>query len=324
VLTLLAGAAPASAHELMPAFLGLAEGEGGRVTVTWKVATEGAALPDVLPRLPPDWRPVGARSVADVEGGRLERWTVDAGPDGLRRGTVGFEGLERLGIDVVVRVEPRDGAARVHRLAAARPSLDLADESAGSFATFLRLGVEHILLGLDHLLFVLGLLLLVRGVGPLVKTITSFTVAHSITLAVATMGWAAAPVGPVNAAIAVSILVLGAEILRARRRGTSLTIRRPWLAAFAFGLLHGFGFASGLVDLGLAPGEVPLALLGFNVGVEVGQVAFVLVVLAVAAALRRLEVPRPAWAGAAAALAIGALGAFWALQRTAAVVLGTG
>ena len=185
----------------------------------------------------------------------------------------------------------------------------------GSLAYF-RLGVQHILMGVDHLLFVLGLLLIVSNRWQLLKTITSFTVAHSITLGLATLGFASAPVLPLNAAIALSILFLGPEIIRARRGETSLTIRQPWVVAFAFGLLHGFGFASGLTTLGLPRAEIPLALLLFNVGVEAGQLFFVALILLLARAFNTLQIRWPAWAEALPAYAIGGLGAYWTIQRT--------
>ena len=177
------------------------------------------------------------------------------------------------------------------------------------------LGIRHILEGVDHLLFVLGLLLLVRGRWRLLKTITAFTVAHSITLATATLGYASAPLEPLNAAIALSILFLGPEILRSCRGGTSMTIRHPWVVAFAFGLLHGFGFASGLRATGLPTGEVAVSLLFFNIGVEAGQVGCVLVVVLLERSFRALEVNWPRWAEAAPGYAVGSLGAFWTIER---------
>jgi hydrogenase/urease accessory protein HupE len=177
--------------------------------------------------------------------------------------------------------------------------------------------VQHILLGVDHLLFVLGLLLIVESRRMLVKTITAFTVAHSLTLAIATLGYASAPVLPLNAAIALSILFLGPEIVRARRGGTSLTIRHPWVVAFAFGLLHGFGFATGLRELGLPRGEIPLALLLFNVGVELGQLGFVALVILLERSFRTLEIAWPRPVRALPVYTVGILGAFWFLQRTA-------
>jgi hydrogenase/urease accessory protein HupE len=181
---------------------------------------------------------------------------------------------------------------------------------------YVALGIEHILLGVDHLLFVFGLLLIVNGAWMLVKTITAFTVAHSITLALATLGLVHVPSRPVDASIALSIAFLGAEILRARQGRPGLAASRPWVVAFAFGLLHGLGFAGALTQLGLAPREIPLALLFFNIGVEIGQLMFVAVCLAVAWALRQLRVSWPRWAAPLPAYAIGTVAAFWFIERT--------
>ena len=172
-----------------------------------------------------------------------------------------------------MRFERLDGSKQITRVTPSSPSF-VVEASPGRFevvATYLKLGVEHILLGADHLLFVLGLLLIVKNRWMLLKTITAFTVAHSITLAIATFGYASAPVLPLNAAIALSILFLGPEIVRSWRGETSFTIEHPWVVAFCFGLLHGFGFASALTNAGLPRADLPLALLNFNVGVEIGQ-----------------------------------------------------
>jgi len=170
---------------------------------------------------------------------------------------------------------------------------------------------------------VLGLLLIVQDRWMLFKTISAFTVAHSLTLAIATLGYARAPVPPLNAAIALSILFLGPEIVRTWRGQTSFTIRHPWVVAFAFGLLHGFGFASGLAAMGLPKGEIPLALLLFNVGVEIGQIAFVVLILLLEGAFRALEIRWPRWVRAIPGYAVGSLGAFWTIQRMA-VLFGGG
>ena len=183
-------------------------------------------------------------------------------------------------------------------------------------------GIRHISLGADHLLFLLGLLLIVRDRWMLVKTVTAFTVAHSITLALATLGYANLPAAPLNAAIALSILFLGPEIVRMWRGESSFTIRHPWVVAFAFGLLHGFGFASALTSAGLPRAELPLALLGFNVGVEIGQLGFVVLVLLLERAFRILEVRWPRWAAALPGYTVGSLGAFWTLQRVALLLGG--
>jgi hypothetical protein len=203
-------------------------------------------------------------------------------------------------------------AAPVDTLASAR--------NDASFA-LLKLGVEHIWLGVDHLLFVFGLLTLVQSRWMLLKTITAFTVAHSITLGLATFGYAHLPGTLLNAAIALSILILGVEIVRSGRGKTSLTILHPWIVAFAFGLLHGFGFASGLSALGLPAAGIPLALVMFNVGVEIGQVSFVLLILLLERSFRQLEIRWPLWVRALPGYTVGSLGAFWTIQR-AAMLLG--
>ena len=184
-----------------------------------------------------------------------------------------------------------------------------------SWAGYIVHGIRHISLGADHLLFLLGLLLIVKDRWMLIKTVSAFTVAHSITLALATLGYANAPVVPLNAAIALSILFLGPEIVRVWRGETSFTIRHPWVVAFAFGLLHGFGFASALTSAGLPRAELPLALLSFNVGVEIGQLGFVLLILLLERAFRILEIRWPRWVQAVPGYTVGSLGAFWTVQR---------
>jgi hydrogenase/urease accessory protein HupE len=207
-------------------------------------------------------------------------------------------------------------------MAIARPSQPWVEIAAtrGAWATardFTKQGIDHILSGPDHLLFVLGLLLIVGTPGTLVKTITAFTVAHSITLAAATLGYVEPPGPPIEAAIAASILFLGPEILRARQGGTSFTIRYPWIVAFVFGLLHGFGFASAMSAAGLPPTDVPLALVSFNIGVEIGQLAFVALVLSLARGLRHLGLRWPRPIEILPAYMVGGLGAFWMIQRVA-------
>ncbi len=185
---------------------------------------------------------------------------------------------------------------------------------------YLNLGIEHILMGLDHLAFVLGLLMVVRGVGLLIQTITAFTVAHSITLALVTLDVLTIPTRPVEAAIALSILFLAMEIVRERNGRPGLAHRFPWLVAFVFGLLHGMGFASALAGIGVPRGEIPVALVFFNLGVELGQLLFVFAVLA----LKRLAIFRPAatmaWARALPVYLLGGVSAYWAIDRTLAIV----
>ena len=308
------------AHESRPGFLELRETDPEVWEVVWKVPARGDLRLSLSPRLPDSCRPLGESRVVPAPGAFIERWRVSC-PEGLR-GELAIVGLRATLTDVLLRIQPALGPARTFLLRSSAPAVVLGDESVGSGVSFgyLILGVEHILLGIDHLLFVLGLLLIVKKRRTLVKTITSFTLAHSITLAVATLGWASAPEAPLNAAIALSILFLGPEVVRKWRGESSLTIRHPWLVAFAFGLLHGFGFASGLTTIGLPQAEIPLALLFFNVGVEVGQLGFVLLVLALERSFRNLDIVWPVWARALPGYAVGSLGAFWAIQRTAMMV----
>jgi hydrogenase/urease accessory protein HupE len=182
--------------------------------------------------------------------------------------------------------------------------------------TYLVLGVEHILLGTDHLLFVLALVLLVKGWRRLVGTITSFTVAHSITLALATLGLVHVPGPPVEACIALSIVFVAAEIVRSRQGSPGLTERAPWLIAFTFGLLHGLGFAGALSEVGLPQQAIPLALLFFNVGVELGQLAFVFAVLLTISIAARSSLRAPAWAWRVVPYTIGSVAMFWVIERT--------
>ena len=227
---------------------------------------------------------------------------------------------------VLLKAQWRDGST-VSRFFIARHgtiSVELAALQAGSRSTldaarrYTLLGIEHILFGLDHLLFVAALLLLVRGPWMLVKTVTAFTVAHSLTLALATLGVVEVPAAPVEACIALSIVLVAAEGLRDSARGEPLG--RPWLLAFAFGLLHGFGFAGALTELGLPPSEVPVALLFFNVGVEIGQLAFVAALLALHALLRRPLAWLPRWTTAIPGYAIGCLATLWFWERFVAML----
>ena len=311
------------AHESRPAYLELRQSARDTYQVLWKVPALGDRRLALYPRFPDD-----CRNVADPVGfmsgdAYVERVTLTrlGGLDGQR---IVIDGLAATQTDVLVRIVRLDGAVQSVHLSPAAPSFEVAAVPSGLQAalSFLRLGFEHILLGVDHLLFVLGLLLIVRGRRALLWTITAFTLAHSLTLALATLGIASVPVPPLNAAIALSILFLGPEIVRSWRGETSLTLRRPYLVAFAFGLLHGFGFASGLATLGLPRAEIALGLLSFNVGVELGQLGFVLLALGLVRAFRVLEMRWPTWVARAPGYAVGVCGAFWTIQRT--LILFTG
>ena len=317
----------AFAHDVQSAYLTLRQTGGETYDVVWAVpaTTSPGELRPVLPNAARVTSPPARDTAADVT---TERWSVQC-PGGLGGTRVSVDGMRPGGPDVIVRVEHPDGSLQLTRLAPAASSFVVEGPGAGGgaaasagrwqlAATYFAIGFEHILLGVDHLLFVLGLLVLVgRRWGMMLKTVTAFTVAHSLTLAVATLGAVRVAPAPLNALVALSILFLGAEMVRQRRGRTSFTIERPWLAAFAFGLVHGFGYASGLSAVGLPRRDVLLALLLFNLGVEAGQLAFVALYLAVRRSLLTLEVPSPRWATALPAYVVGTSGAYWTIAQTA-------
>ncbi len=326
VLSLLAVLSPGvSAHEIRPAYLELRQTGPDTYDLLWKVPGQGENLRfGLYVELPASCAGATEPRGSMVNNAYSERWTVKCA-GGLTGGTIHIAGLSATVVDVLVRLQRLDGRTQVIRLTPSSPSfvVEAAPSRWDLAATYLRLGTDHILTGIDHLLFVLGLLLIVGNRWTLFKTITAFTVAHSITLAVATLGYASAPLPPLNAAIALSILFLGPEIVRVWRGQTSLTIRYPWVVAFVFGLLHGFGFASGLKATGLPQADIAWALLLFNVGVEVGQVFFVFLILALARSFRALEIRWPTWVEALPGYAVGTLGAFWFIQRTVMMLGGS-
>jgi hydrogenase/urease accessory protein HupE len=315
----------AQAHESRPAYLEINETAPGRYEVLWRTPLNaGMRLPVVL-KLPDETRNVTEPSLNEFSGMLLERRLIDAGKNGLAGKRVEFVGLQATITDVLARVQTLDGAHSTMLVHPSRPWVEIATSQgivAVASAYFMH-GIDHILFGIDHLLFVLGLMLMVRDRWMLLKTITAFTVAHSLTLAAATLSYVHVPAPPLNAAIALSIMFVGVEVLRSWRGETSLTLRQPWLVAFAFGLVHGLGFASGLVSLGLPQGDIPLALLLFNVGVEAGQLLFVAVTLLLVRSFRQLEVRWPQPVRIMPAYIVGALGAFWTVDRIVALIGGT-
>lgn len=316
-LGLLAGARPASAHPLAPSLLELRETEPGRFAVTWRrplLLPVGAFPEPVLPA-----HCVVVESPSEIVDGTalVQRWTVDCGARGPGGAAIEVRQLARAGSDVLLRVALADGDVFQAVLRPDAPSavLPAAPQRAAEVGSgYLRLGTEHLLTGWDHLAFVFGLVLLVVGRRRLLGTITAFTLGHSVTLSVAAFGVVHLPPAPIETLIAVSILVLAVEL--SRRRPTVLG-RRPWLMAASFGLLHGLGFAGALAQVGLPAGEIPLALLSFNVGIELGQLVFVAVLLALGRLLGPLLRRLPAWGSAVPAYGIGTLAAFWTFERLA-------
>jgi len=312
------------AHESSPISLDINEIASGRFQVIWNVPYyNGLPLPVSL-SLPTSWQNVVEPTEQSLPASTIQRRIVSLECESLNGSRLEFPGLEDTPTNVFVRISRLDNSRAIVIGRPSKPWVVLRGERSfrETLFEYVSLGFHHILQGIDHLLFVMGLLIIVRGRMLLLKTVTSFTVAHSITLGIATLGYASAPIPPLNAAIALSILFLGPEIGRTWRGETSLTIRFPWIVAFAFGLLHGFGFASGLSTTGMPRSELPWALLWFNVGVESGQLCFVGLVLLVKQAFVALEMKWPVWAERMPGYGIGVCGAYWTIQRTAVLLQG--
>jgi hypothetical protein len=340
-----------SAHEVRPAYLQIQEITPGRYDVLWRTPVlSGMRLPVSL-RLPDALRNITGPAVQELSDSLVERRLVEASAGEFEGARIEFPGLQATITDVLVRVALLDGTRSTTLVRPPRPWLEIAvSQTRWAVAgAYLQLGVEHILGGVDHLLFVLALLLLVRGWRRVVATITAFTVAHSITLAAATLGFIHVHQTPVEAIIALSIVFVALEIVRQRSfsppsgvevqgeiarqespsppdggegRGEGkqvcLVFRAPWILAFTFGLLHGFGFAGALTQAGLPQGHIPLALLFFNLGVEAGQLLFIAFVLGIMRVISRISIPLPRWVQLVPPYAIGSVAMFWVIQRVAA------
>ncbi len=318
VLLLTVSVSSARAHEMRPGYLELREIESGTYDVLWKVPARGEAERLRLNvQFADDVQFVNAPVASFGGGGHLQRMRIRR-EGGLTGTAVTIDGLAETYTDVLLRLEHLDGTEVVQRLTADEPSWVIeASPGPGQVAwIYFVLGVEHILLGIDHLLFVVALLLIVSDWKKLIGTITAFTVAHSVTLALATLGYVHVAGPPVEAVIALSIVFVAAEIVRGRQGQPGLTARAPWLVAFTFGLLHGFGFAGALSEVGLPQTSIPLALLTFNVGVEAGQLVFVAVFVAGFLLLRRFRLTIPEWSWLIPTYAIGGIASFWLIERT--------
>jgi hydrogenase/urease accessory protein HupE len=307
---------PAAAHEVRPAYLELTETTPGAFDVLFKTPMQGdlrlalgVAISGQVEPIAPVWSRV-------TENAMVQTWRVNVVPS-LAGQQVHVVGLENTVSDALLRIEFLDGRSWVQRLTPAAPQATVPATQSGSgvAATYLGLGVEHILLGYDHLLFVLGLLLIAANLTQLLKAITAFTAAHSITLAAAVLGIVQVPPKPVEAAIALSIAFVALEIIHARAGRIGLAARAPWVVAFAFGLLHGFGFAGALSEIGMPERHIPVALLFFNLGVEAGQILFVAAVMVVAALLRVTRLRLPRWASLVPPYAIGTVAVCLMIQR---------
>ncbi len=305
-------------HEVRPAYLGITETAPNAYEVLWKQPLAGDRMLPLEPALPEHCE-MALQQVADVQRTALvRRWQADCGDLGLVGHRIGIDGLSRTLTDVLVNVALADGTSVSRLLRPESPHFVLAAGQGRAVLGYLVLGIEHLLFGIDHILFVIGLMFFISRLGPLVKTITAFTIAHSITLGLSALAVASLPQAPVEAVIALSILFLAIEKLRGME-GT-ITARHTWIVAFAFGLLHGFGFAGALADIGLPKAGALWALFLFNVGVEVGQLLVVAVALALLAVLRRTGFSVPRWLANTPLYGMGAVASYWLVSRTAAIL----
>lgn len=321
VSSLLLLASVAIAHPLAPALLELHESKDGALGVVWKEPLIGSTG-GLEPELPAWCRRRAAPEIEPVASAWRVTWTSDCGDRGLSGGRLGVRGLALAGTTALVRLARDDGTTRQWLLTPSSEFVEIAAAEEGAAAVsrrFVLLGAEHLVAGPDHLAFVAGLFLLVRQRRALLAAVTAFTLGHSATLSLAVLG--TAPLAPplVEIGIAASIVLVAVELARGRG-GASAFARRPWLVAIAFGLLHGAGFASALRQVGVPPDEMALALLSFNAGIEVGQIAILLALAALRSLVGRLPAVAPPWLERLPAEALGALGAFWLVERAAALL----
>ncbi|MBP8098070.1 MAG: HupE/UreJ family protein [Arenimonas sp.] len=316
---LLVLASPARADEFRPAYLQLTQTDVDSYDVLWKVPALDENTPlKVRPVFPAGVTEQGGKRSTFSNGTMRQRWRITV-TGGLNGKAIEFPGMAESRIDILVRLERLDGSVQLERILAGRPSF-IAKASPGTFEvakTYTVIGIEHILLGFDHLLFVLALVMIAKSTRQLLVTITAFTVAHSITLSLATLGVLHVPGPPVEAVIALSIVFVASEIIHQRQGREGLASRKPWVVAFAFGLLHGLGFAGALAEVGLPENSIPLALLFFNVGVEIGQLLFIVAVLAAYRMLSKLVAGRVDLTRLepVQAYAIGGIASYWLFER---------
>ena len=308
------------AHEVRPAAFE-AKAVGEDITqITWRQPVSGEYAVPLVPRLSSGWLDRAPDAQQLTPQTLTQVWREKKPIAALAGQTLGVEGLGSTLTDVFVRIEWPRGRPLVTLLKPVMPELEIpAPGARGGSLAYLKLGTTHIWSGHDHLLYLAGLMLLVGSLWQLVKVISAFTLAHSLTLALSALDLVVLPPAPVEAAIALSIVMVAAEAARARRGGTSLTLRRPWLVALLFGLLHGFGFAGALREAGLPADAVAVPLLLFNLGIEMGQLLFVAAVGGMALALARLAPPLLRTSRAALPLLLGGIATAWLYERVLAL-----
>ena len=314
-LLLFAWSGPARADELRPGYLELTQRDASHWDLIWKAPVLGGLATRSRPALPDFCKvtpgPVRLEGAALVTTAKLD---CARSLDGT---SIGLTGMESSFTDALLRVAPLGRPVQAERLTADRPMVTIkaVPDRWQVARTYALLGAQHILTGYDHLLFVVALVLLLMRGWLVVRAATAFTIAHSLTLAGTTLGFFGLAQAPVEALIALSIVFLAAEIAKQKDGNPRLSERIPWLVAFLFGLLHGFGFAGALREIGLPDGDVPVALLTFNLGVEAGQLVIIAVCLALIALLRRFAQPTLRPATVLTTYGIGTIASFWFIER---------
>jgi hypothetical protein len=311
------------ADEIRPALLEITERDGGWVDVTWKKPALGDRVLALEPILPEFFEQAAPVSGSSIGGGWIEYRSYRTGGQNLAGQTISVDGLTGISTDVLLRIKLADGIEHSAILNSSKLSFTIPEQASKSEVaiSYWQMGTIHILQGFDHLLFLLTLLLIVQGIWPLIKTVTAFTLAHSLTLVLATLGLVNLPPAPTEAVIALSIMLLAVEVVHKNRGAFTFSERFPWLIAFTFGLVHGLGFAGALSEIGIPQNEVPLSLLMFNLGVETGQVLFVLAVSLLLAGLRKFQANGTLVLTRAAPYAIGSVAAFWTFKRVGAFLM---
>ena len=310
------------AHEIRPGYLEIKENADHSLQITWKQPTTGEYSIPLHPAISTGWMIDSLATISYTESYLIKRWQIPANHASLDEQTINIAGLEKTMTDVLVQVTLLNNISFTYLIKPIQPfvKLNFSKPQPPPVWQFIQLGIYHIWSGYDHLLFVLGLLLLVKKRSGLIWTITAFTIAHSITLAFATLHIINVSASFTEAAIALSIVFLAVELVRHYRGINGFAYHYPWLVAFLFGLLHGLGFASALQDVGLPENNIPLALFLFNVGVEAGQLAFVFVILLMMAGARRLPFQLPQWSYKAPAYLVGTMAMYWFIERVVVIL----
>jgi hydrogenase/urease accessory protein HupE len=304
-----------SAHEVRPAYFQLTQITDSTYNLLWKVPARGESITKLYPVLPKSWEATQLESTLLADN-LLRIYEIKS--NGIINGkSIYFEGLEKTIQDVLVKIELKNGESYTEIIKPNKPIflIPTTSSSLNVFRTYTYFGIEHIWLGIDHLLFVFALVLITTGTWKMVKTITAFTIAHSITLSLAVLGFVKFPSAPVEAVISLSIIFLALELIRLQQGKQVTTAKYPWIVAFTFGLLHGFGFAGALSEIGLPQTDIPMALASFNIGVELGQIVFVLLIVAMLKAIKAIPYKQPVWLKKVPAYMIGSIAAMWTIER---------